>query len=243
MLQFMDAEGLMCSFFEPPPTHTEINIIAGVLRLSAKYQVDYLRQRAIRHLDTLYPTTLAAFDQRSETRTTPWKDNTAFCVSLLGREMDLLWILPSVLYCVCSCPIEDIVNGFTWNSHPMQMDKFDRGKCLQAILTLANMEHRDLLSFLTLGEVEGCSTPDLCQASRLLTLRTLNMTRDILNPLDSFYERWEWFAKGICNVCLEVSKTSHNDAKQVLWQSLPDIFGLPKWPELEKLRKKALERV
>lgn len=184
-----------------------------------------------------------AFDKRQETRTTPWKDNTAFFVSLLGREMDLLWILPSVLYCVCSCPIEDIVEGFMWNDLRMQMDTTDRGKCLQAILTLANMEHRDLLSFLTFGEVDGCDSPDTCQASRLMTLRTLNMARDILNPLDSFYDRWDWYSKGTCKACLEVSKTSHSAAREVLWQSLPDIFGLPKWLELEKLRQNALEKL
>lgn len=184
-----------------------------------------------------------AFDKRQETRTTPWKDNTAFFVSLLGREMDLLWILPSVLYCVCSCPIEDIVEGFMWSGLRMQMDTADRGKCLQAILTLANMEHRDLLSFLTFGEVDGCDSPDTCQASRLMTLRTLNMARDILNPLDSFYDRWDWYSKGTCTACLEVSKNSHYAARQVLWQSLPDIFGLPKWLELEKLRQNALEKL
>lgn len=127
-------------------------MIAGVLRLSTKYDVDYLRHRAIRHLDSLYPLTLEAFDKRQDTRTTPWKDNTAFFVSLLAREMDLIWILPSVLYCVCSCPVQDIVNGFSWNDTRMEMNIADRGKCLEALLPLANAEHRDMLSFLTLPE-------------------------------------------------------------------------------------------
>ncbi|KAF9465095.1 hypothetical protein BDZ94DRAFT_1214956 [Collybia nuda] len=229
------------SYFEPPPSPTEISIVAGVLRLSTKYQVDYLRHRAIRHLGTLYPLTLAAFDKRQETRTTPWKDNTAFFVSLLVRELDLLWVLPSVLYCVCSCPVEDIVQGFLWNGSRMQMNGGDRAKCLQALLVLANLEHRDILNFLTLSSVEGCSSPGACNTHRLTTLRSLNTTRDILNPLDSFDE-WEWYLKELCQACLEVSKRSHFPAREALWESLPEIFGLPKWLELDKLRRKALEK-
>ena len=110
------------SFFEPPPTLTNIQTIAGILRLSTKYDVEYLRRRALKHLDALYPSSLEAFDKRQDTRTTPWRDNTAFYVASLARELGLEWLMPPVLYCVCSCPAGDIVDGYIWNDHLDQED-------------------------------------------------------------------------------------------------------------------------
>ncbi|KAJ7132735.1 hypothetical protein C8R46DRAFT_818567, partial [Mycena filopes] len=49
-------------FFEPYPAKTIFPIIAGVLRMSHKYQVDVLRKRALVHLSSLYPTTLPGWD-------------------------------------------------------------------------------------------------------------------------------------------------------------------------------------
>jgi hypothetical protein len=37
-------------------------VLSGILRLSAKYDVEHLRQRCLRHLSDIYPTTLKAWD-------------------------------------------------------------------------------------------------------------------------------------------------------------------------------------
>ncbi|RDB30260.1 hypothetical protein Hypma_007308 [Hypsizygus marmoreus] len=227
------------SFFEPPPTPTHMDIVAGILRLSTKYDVEYLRRRAIRHLDTLYPLTLSTFDKRQDTRTTPWKDNTAFFVSLLAREFDLLWLLPCVLYCVCSCPVRDIVGGFVWNADRMQMHTDDQAACLRALLLLANAEQKDMLGFLTMTDVAGCESRE-CNANRLATLRTLNEMRDILNPLDAFWEKWDVFGKSVCAPCLTESKMVYEAAREAFWQSLPEMFDLPAWKTLEAMKQEAL---
>lgn len=215
-----------------------MNIIAGVLRLSTKYDVDYLRQRSIRHLETLYPLTLSAFDNRQDTRTAPWKDNTAFFVATLAREMDLLWILPSALYCVCSCPVEDIVEGFEWNGSHMRMTKADRGACLRALLPLANSEHREILAFLTLTHGLECESLE-CHRSKLDVLYNLNATRSIINPLDAFYEGWYSYSKAVCPSCLRNSQAMYNTAREALWDTLPAMFDLPRWEKLEKIRQEA----
>ncbi|KAJ6527779.1 hypothetical protein B0H19DRAFT_1083866 [Mycena capillaripes] len=44
------------SFFEPPPTKTDVAVITDIPRLSNKYDGQYLRRRALLHLDTGYPT-------------------------------------------------------------------------------------------------------------------------------------------------------------------------------------------
>jgi hypothetical protein len=108
---------LLTSFFEPPPSMTTMPTIAGILGLSTKYEVFYLRRRALKHLDTLYPTSLAAFFPRQERWTTPAQMGTAFYVASLGREFGLDWLMPSSLFCVSGYPVEDIMNGFLWEDN------------------------------------------------------------------------------------------------------------------------------
>ncbi|KAJ7061551.1 hypothetical protein C8F01DRAFT_936749, partial [Mycena amicta] len=51
-------------YFPAYPAPTEFNIIEGCLRLSHKYEVDYLRKRALVHLSSAYPTRLPLWDKR-----------------------------------------------------------------------------------------------------------------------------------------------------------------------------------
>ncbi|TFK39269.1 hypothetical protein BDQ12DRAFT_698267 [Crucibulum laeve] len=227
-------------FFEPPPSTTEFDIISGILRLSTKYEVDYLRRRAIRHLDVLYPLTLTAFDRRQETRTTPWKDNTAFEAARLAREADVPWILPAVLYCVCTCPVDDMVDGYLWNDARRQLNPIDQAACVKALVPLTQADRKDMLSFLTLGAVSGCITPTDCNEARLDALRSLADAQDILNPLDSFYHMWELFEDNVCEQCVTKSKAMNGSAREAFWESLPGLFKLPDWRTLKTLQEDAL---
>ncbi|KAJ7922465.1 hypothetical protein B0H13DRAFT_1865837 [Mycena leptocephala] len=47
------------SFFEPPPAKTDL---AAILRLNHKYDMQYSRRRALLHLDTGYPTSMAVYE-------------------------------------------------------------------------------------------------------------------------------------------------------------------------------------
>lgn len=242
------------SFFEPPPTMTNILTIAGILRLSTKYDVDYLRGRALKHLDTLYPLTLAEFDKRQDTRTTPWRDNTAFYVAGLARELQLEWLMPPVLYCVCSCPAGDIVDGYLWDNDVGQeepkdgdasgdkgkkrikLGKEDRGRCVRALFELWNREKKDILGFLTVDEVEGCGTPNECRKGRVEMLRTIDESRDYLDPLGAMENRWRWYYKWVCRVCAEEGKRAHEEERDQFWEVMPRIFGLSDWVSLAELK-------
>jgi hypothetical protein len=243
---------------------TNIPIIAGILRLSTKYDVDYLRRRALKHLDALYPLTLAAFDKRQETRTTPWRDNTAFFVASLARELRLEWLMPPVLYCVCSCPAGDIVDGYIWNNDVGQeergdagegeeeggrkdqvkkrikLNKEDRGRCVSALIDLGNREKRDILGFLTVDEVHGCGTPSQCRKARVEVLRTVDTSRDYLDPLGAMDNRWEAYAKCVCKVCAEEGRRAHDEERERFWDALPRVLGLSDWDVLEELKGEAL---
>jgi hypothetical protein len=226
--------------------------------------VDYLRRRALKHLDALYPLTLAAFDKRQDTRTTPWRDNTAFYVASLARELRMEWLMPPVLYCVCSCPAGDIVDGYIWcddvgkdeqgdgdegeeererknkGKKRIKVDKEDRGRCVRALIELGNREKRDILGFLTVDEVQGCETPDECRKGRMEMLRTVDGSRDYLDPLGTMDNRWGWYKKCVCKVCGEEGRRAHDEERERFWEALPRILGLRDWDVLEELKWEAL---
>ncbi|KAF8882749.1 hypothetical protein CPB84DRAFT_1851129 [Gymnopilus junonius] len=104
------------SFFEPPPARTELPIVEGILRLSLKYDVKYLRQRALNHLLTTFPTTLEAWRVRDKERTIPPVDNTPFAAFRLAREFDLVWLLPAIIYCISSHPFDKTLDHAPWNA-------------------------------------------------------------------------------------------------------------------------------
>ncbi|KAJ7453403.1 hypothetical protein FB451DRAFT_1000518, partial [Mycena latifolia] len=51
------------SYFMPPPEPVDIHVVLGILRLAHKYGIQYLYRRALRHLGTEYPTSLADLDK------------------------------------------------------------------------------------------------------------------------------------------------------------------------------------
>lgn len=53
---------LIISYFPSPPERTEIDITIGILRLAHKYDVSFLRRRALGHLGTMYFTRLEDYD-------------------------------------------------------------------------------------------------------------------------------------------------------------------------------------
>ncbi|KAJ6595043.1 hypothetical protein DFH09DRAFT_1357807 [Mycena vulgaris] len=82
-------------FFAPYPAPTTFDTVAGVLRLSAKYEVDYLRRRALAHS----PLRLQAMATRSS-----WPDIDDSLVSAinLAHQTAALWILPHAFYALAA---------------------------------------------------------------------------------------------------------------------------------------------
>jgi hypothetical protein len=45
---------------------------------------------------------------------------------------------------------------------------------------------------------------------------------------------------GICHVCRTALEGTHRTARDVCWDRLPEIYGLPSWPELEAIKAAAI---
>ncbi|KAF8055421.1 hypothetical protein FPV67DRAFT_1541639 [Lyophyllum atratum] len=120
-------------FFLPPPAPSALPKIAGILRLSIKYDVPYLRRRAILHLSSIYPTSLWKPDSAPLFYSYHISDH--ITTLRLASECNLPWIRPMAIYACSLSDIPTIVASF--RSHPLELDLTD---CLSQKYALKNAQ-------------------------------------------------------------------------------------------------------
>ncbi|KAF9269481.1 hypothetical protein L218DRAFT_953095 [Marasmius fiardii PR-910] len=206
--------------------------LSAVLRLSSKYQVDFLRQRAYTLLSNLYPTSLAKWDARDSISNLESFEARPFAVCLLAKETGLNTILPAALYlCADSQDINYILEGLEShdNSH-IELDWDDKKSCIRARETLCIALRNRMFAFLT-GQFQfpGCRSAQVCNNARL---RWQGVEASLGSGVFSISFPWEQFNVGICEYCFTTSRNHYMAERHKLWDELPEIFGLPAWDQL-----------
>ncbi|KAJ7018912.1 hypothetical protein C8F04DRAFT_357957 [Mycena alexandri] len=225
-------------FFEAWPTRAEFPVVAGILRLSQKYQVDPLRKRALVHLSERCPTSLQKWEEYDE-----WESE----VSNLAREVSADWILPAVLAACCWLELHDLVYGLP-AAHGLTtriiLTQADIALCMRGAVKLHTTWTTTLYDFLWVPrEIPGCiSLSHQCWERRVETRRAAEgwRSRKIL-PLYLWNEDdWESLGDDVCPPCFQFMQKSYVVGREEYWEALPEIFGLPAWITLEAMRDAAL---
>ncbi|KAJ7759991.1 hypothetical protein B0H16DRAFT_1313090 [Mycena metata] len=230
-------------FFEPWPTKALFPVVAGVLRMSHKYQVDVLRRRALLHLSSQHPMTLDDWDATGKNS---MRAHGEFLleVILLARQTSALWILPVAFYNASTrLDIEILITGLDGRS----LETTDVIACVQGLRYLDTTATSNILDFLTPRAIPGCVLPVACaqkrgaKRSEVEAWRVYEPQEDTnpIAPLD-MWEQSDYHGVDVCGVCRSYIESFHRSARQSLWSRLPEIFGLPPWAELEQLKTEAL---
>lgn len=238
-------------FFEPYPAPTTDSIVAGVLRLSTKYEVEYLRRRALVHLSSQFPTTLADWDVMIDKSSPLWlrssweydpESSVTISLIVLSRETRAPWILPIAFYLLGS-DLDDpgaILYGVPSLDHLDQVSFF-KGYFLQRDAS------RTVTAFLyDPPTIDGCTSRKRCAEGKLAALRNVGRDCDRYPgiPFVIWSEPdWETRLSDLCATCLRELRKAHQEAREDLWARLPDMYGLPPWEELEKLKEAAINAV
>ncbi|KAJ6541210.1 hypothetical protein DFH09DRAFT_1368319 [Mycena vulgaris] len=215
--------------------HISFDAIAAVLRLSTAYQISGLRQTALIHLSSKYPTTLADF---SRTGLSP-----SYCrdqilpVIQLAREHAVDWILPLAFYCFClGMTGRTLMSGVDYGvvlgvaDQTICYDANSAMRAERASAILARYETR-------LGD-EGCTGGEPCRRSRFREADTLLHS---INSVLDLFRRWEPEAgSNLCGACLADMRQWHVNQMQAGWDGLPAMFGLPDWTILNQLKEATL---
>ncbi|KAJ7020165.1 hypothetical protein C8F04DRAFT_1128121 [Mycena alexandri] len=221
------------SFFEPPPAKTDLATITGILRLSHKYDVQFLRRRAVQHLETGFPTSLAVYEvSGAETFSSDGLDDSLLTIRC-ASEVGASWVLPTAFYFLCYSDMRDILNAREWGN----LSAVDRETTIVSY-TKQRLACPPVLPFLRIPFTEGCTSLDRCTAYKAAYLLDVN-SWNISDPLGS-YKDWAPFEGKVCSYCLARSEEYHRAARKKLWDELPGIYGLPGWDVLERLKAEAL---
>ncbi|KAJ7174913.1 hypothetical protein C8R46DRAFT_945816 [Mycena filopes] len=232
------------SFFEPYPAPTTFGIITGVLRLSTKYEVDYLRRRAVVHLCSMFPTTLVDWDLRQTLRhrsdTPLWKvPSWQFSAEIpdvvalisLARQARVSWILPCVFY---DLAVGDWDSSLALSLSNDEQEVFINGYLLQrdaGWLTIQFLSDH--------AAMQMCTAPATCSRVKSAALLNAECVDFPAMPLTIWEEGdWEYVAE-VCANCLVCLRHAHQKARQDFWDRLPSLYGLRTWQEL--LAEKVLE--
>ncbi|KAJ7095615.1 hypothetical protein C8R44DRAFT_549828, partial [Mycena epipterygia] len=105
------------SYFMPSPTHVDLHVVLGILRLSHKYDVGYLYKRALGHLEIIYPINLANLDDHRVNKLNYECDNVAVHLKAIQilHEVGAVWLLPFAYYTVGTYPSAELLTaGEAW---------------------------------------------------------------------------------------------------------------------------------
>ncbi|KAJ7101452.1 hypothetical protein B0H15DRAFT_876493 [Mycena belliarum] len=244
---------LYYDFFEPWPAKTTYPILAGVLRMSHKYEVDALRKRALVHLSSFHPTTLSGWDELVDKKCS-WFDDlidagySTIPLIILARQLSIDWILPVAFYRMYETTCENIVLDGRGN---FELSGSDKLALVVASRLLETTEVTQILDFLwTPFSIKGCTSVHVNECTKVRTKcrrkaeywrrrdaeTASTMPLDLWNAAD-----WQRLANDVCQICLSQMKTVHGEARRSLWARLPEMFELSDWTELEKMKAEALE--
>ncbi|KAJ6452660.1 hypothetical protein C8R45DRAFT_1223452 [Mycena sanguinolenta] len=204
-------------YFEQWPARVSFDIVAGILRLSQKYQVEPLKKRALVHLSRRYPITLEEFVPTDE-----WHDPIA--VANLARHVLAEWILPVVLYFCTWLKPEDFLDG--------SLSPSDRLLCLRARDQLQTRWASKVLNFLwEPPQIPGCETRESCADLRVDCRALAETWRE---------EHIPFSISGVKVFGMKLPSLVNQQSRQAFWDNLPTLFGLPDWLTLRNMRTAAL---
>ncbi|KAJ7715209.1 hypothetical protein B0H16DRAFT_1340120 [Mycena metata] len=228
------------SFFMPPPAVIKYEHVLGILRLTHKYNVPYLRCRALDHLGPIFPTHLAEYDDRRLEKLLSWNnDIDIYPIIQTATEVGALWLLPVAYHDLCKLDMAHLLNSAQWKDLGEEVQK----TCLIGHSSQRQHIHKICRFFSVVKKTGGsCADPPKCNALCQRLPLSPELWALSAYPLDGWGEAaWRSFAyAGMCNNCVTENKALHGAGRQEFWDQLPQMFGLPGWAELEEMKRVAL---
>ncbi|KAJ6582138.1 hypothetical protein B0H19DRAFT_928180 [Mycena capillaripes] len=229
------------SFLMRPPAEIQYMDVLGILHLSHKYDVPYLRRRALEHLVLIYPTCLSEYEARAGNHQMTGQDFRHRLRTLpTALEVGALWLLPVVYHDLCKAKMKVVAAGSWWKGIGEQEHNTCRIGHSEQMQYLPQ-----ILSFLFVAKDQETECEDWARCN-LIRLQYLHHHSTVWSfnmscPLELWMENsWsDLEAHGLCGSCMTEAKGLHAASKQKFWDQLPKMFNLPGWEELEELKRVA----
>ncbi|KAJ7725335.1 hypothetical protein B0H16DRAFT_1895124 [Mycena metata] len=220
-------------FLKVPPS---VELIAGILRLSQKYDIPLFRKDCFHRLRMQFPSTLAEYDSLSGRTLLREEPHMLIPLVSLAREFDQISILPLIFYSIVVTESDKymfkVMNDLEVNFRPA-----DRLACLQGYVRLLDLQSLTSMSWIDKdkGYIPARSCPRYQACLMALKDIIYNMSR---GQRPEIFVLGQWIAEwevNLCDACRSKARKIFEDARQTCWNELPAVFGLPDWEELKSL--------
>ncbi|KAF7293952.1 BTB domain-containing protein [Mycena kentingensis (nom. inval.)] len=224
-------------FFPAESQRITFDDLSGIIRMSHKYEVAGLRRRAFAKLSHYFPTTLQQFDALGPAEV-EWISDERSAV-ILARRTDQEWILPAALYTLCRYGRE--LNILACDEMPVA----DKYRWVIGCRKLMEESLKALAFLLDDSTMEDCRESDVCYRTRVRARMEaeqrccFSTSEALFGPLEIWTED-NMKALQVCNGCLNSMRLAHISAREAFWAGLPELFDLPAWDVLEKLKAEAM---
>jgi len=223
-------------------TKTTFPVVAGILRLSTKYQAHHLRQMCIKILHTAFPSTLEAWDHRHTRTLIPPFEGELGAVIALAMENDVEIILPGAFYTASRSTVTEVTNVFQKTAFKASVLEEVYVRWITGRDAFLRAEVQYILAFMKPDFVrphcrDWNRDRDRIQARAAQALRETD--RDITyQRLCSDNPHQVGLDPDICGNCRNTVASDIIAARQTIWDNLPGFFGLSDW---ETLRARDLQ--
>ncbi|KAJ7058305.1 hypothetical protein C8F01DRAFT_1147815 [Mycena amicta] len=229
----------------PPPAQTFFDLLDLILRLSHKYDVDWLQKRVLSYLAITHPTTHEGWTVLVESMNSFMRDASCeLCIAVitLARQLSLDWVLPITFY-----RLGRFRSPIPIFESTMLMDKL---RWVEAVRKLDGEYRSSALEFLwEPRQITGCTNSTGCIQRRTVYRKKIenfrkNTQGGYIMPLEVWSTGW-WTAMGqrniICGVCMAEMRHLKQASDEAFWNDLPEIFGLGDWDTLERRKKETFD--
>lgn len=229
----------------PHPAPCELSDVLAILRLSHKYDIQYLHRRALDHLSIVYPTELAPFLSSLENLPAgfdPLLSSPEAHLRALRviHEVNALWLLPSAYARASHFQPSRFFSTPAWPLTPAPIK--------QTLHTAHAHQARHVMAIVhATGREDGSCTaqPRTCAplilaviAALLEHLAQTDLEFNFFDVKDLFLPGvWDTaFEKAMCNACTARTAEQVSVGIQSVWDALPANMGLPPWEELRAMK-------
>ncbi|KAJ7257556.1 hypothetical protein B0H12DRAFT_1049457 [Mycena haematopus] len=225
------------STFMPWPASADTAVIAGILRLSHKYNVGYLHHRALKHLTRydLVSTYLWRRDLCSFPACNASTPRELLIIIKAITEVRAAWLLPAAYY-----------DAFVAGAHLLPLTAIEGHESI--VRTLVVGSHKIVSNTAQISAFTSVTAGALCTDARSCANVRGNYLANLLQALSNgvvspihYYSRSGYRANSaLCDACFTASLPAYNAAMSTFWDELPAYFGLPSWAELNRMKQDAL---
>ncbi|KAF7365478.1 BTB domain-containing protein [Mycena venus] len=210
-------------------------LLAGVLRLSKKYDIPLFREDCIWRLKAEFPSTLKEHDKFLSWAFIRDESDILFPLASLAREIGLHSILPVIYYRIVASTGENGYMNMVLDETAPGFSTVDRLACMRGYIKLLDLQSQTTMSWLDVKKIPVgvCQQRPDCRKQMHKIIRDLHGAQRLeISAIHEWVSDWD---TDLCELCTKEALKIFQDGRKECWNKLPSVFGLPEWDELKRL--------